>query len=116
MIPFVLFVMYGNTPDRSRTERPPNERGGCARRSSVATVADKPSRDRVLRKGRRICYLWMMDVAALLARIAAEPGKMGGKPVIRGRRISPSIVLTMLANGAGREAVLEAYPALTPRA
>ncbi len=56
----------------------------------------------------------MMDAAALLARIAAEPGKMGGKPVIRGRRISASMVLTMLANGAGREAVLEAYPALEP--
>jgi uncharacterized protein (DUF433 family) len=55
-----------------------------------------------------------MDAAALLARIAAEPGKMGGKPAIRGRRVSPSMVLTMLAHGASREAVLEAYPALEP--
>jgi uncharacterized protein (DUF433 family) len=53
-----------------------------------------------------------MDAAALLARIAPEPGKMGSKPVIRGRRITPSMVLTMLANGASREAVLEAYPVL----
>ena len=29
----------------------------------------------------------------LLARISAEPGKMGGKPVIRGRRITPAMVL-----------------------
>jgi len=56
----------------------------------------------------------MMDTADLLARIAAEPGKMGGKPVIRGRRITPSMVLTMLAKGASREAVLEAYPVLEP--
>jgi uncharacterized protein (DUF433 family) len=55
-----------------------------------------------------------MDIADLLARIAAEPGKMGGKPVIRGRRITPSMVLTMLANGASREAALEAYPVLDP--
>jgi uncharacterized protein (DUF433 family) len=55
-----------------------------------------------------------MNASELLARIAAEPGKMGGKPVIRGRRITPSMVLTMLANGASREAVLEAYPALEP--
>ena len=55
-----------------------------------------------------------MDPAALLARIAAEPGKMGGKPVIRGRRVTPSMVLTMLANGASREAVLEAYTVLEP--
>jgi uncharacterized protein (DUF433 family) len=53
-----------------------------------------------------------MDNAELLARIAVEPGKMGGKPVIRGRRITPSMVLTMLAKGASREAVLEAYPML----
>ncbi len=37
---------------------------------------------------------------------------MGGRPVIRGRRITPSMVLTMLANGASREAILEAYPVL----
>jgi uncharacterized protein (DUF433 family) len=55
-----------------------------------------------------------MDAAALLARIAPEPGKMGGKPVIRGRRVTPSMVLTMLANGASREVVLEAYPVLEP--
>ena len=55
-----------------------------------------------------------MDAASLLARIAAEPGKMGGKPVIRGRRITPAMVLTMLSNGASREAVLEAYPVLEP--
>lgn len=53
-----------------------------------------------------------MDAAALLDRIAAEPGKMGGKPVIRGRRITPSMVLTLLANGADRAGVLDAYPVL----
>lgn len=55
-----------------------------------------------------------MDASSLLARIAAEPGKMGGKPVIRGRRVTPAMVLTMLSNGASREAVLEAYPVLEP--
>jgi uncharacterized protein (DUF433 family) len=50
----------------------------------------------------------------LLTRIAPELGKMGGKPVIRGRRITPAMVLTMLANGASREAVLKAYPVLEP--
>jgi uncharacterized protein (DUF433 family) len=50
----------------------------------------------------------------LLARIASEPGKMGGKPIIRGRRIRPAMVLTMLANGASRTAILEAYPVLEP--
>jgi len=55
-----------------------------------------------------------MNATDLLSRISAQPGKMGGKPVIRGRRITPSMVLTMLANGATRESVLEAYPVLEP--
>jgi len=55
-----------------------------------------------------------MNAAELLARIAPEAGKMGARPVIRGRRITPAMVLNMLANGASREAVLVAYPALEP--
>jgi uncharacterized protein (DUF433 family) len=58
-------------------------------------------------------YFFMIS-ADLLARIAPEAGKMGGRPVIRGRRITPSMVLTMLANGASRETVLESYPVLEP--
>jgi uncharacterized protein (DUF433 family) len=48
----------------------------------------------------------------LLGRIVTEAGKMGGKPIIRGRRITPGMVLNMLANGSTREQVLEAYPVL----
>jgi uncharacterized protein (DUF433 family) len=48
----------------------------------------------------------------LLSRIVIEPGKMGGKPVVRGRRITPGMVLKMLAAGATRAQVLEAYPVL----
>ena len=39
---------------------------------------------------------------------------MGGKPVIRGRRITPAMVLNMLAKGASRDAVLAAHPVLEP--
>ncbi len=53
-----------------------------------------------------------MNATELLARIRSEPGKMGGKPIIRGRRITPAMVLSMLAQGATREAVLAAYPVL----
>jgi uncharacterized protein (DUF433 family) len=48
----------------------------------------------------------------LLARIVTEPGTMGGKPILRGRRITPAMVLAMLANGATRADVLAAYPVL----
>ncbi|HTU55263.1 MAG TPA: DUF433 domain-containing protein [Acetobacteraceae bacterium] len=39
---------------------------------------------------------------------------MGGKPVIQGRRVTPSMVLNMLASGATRDDVLKAYSALEP--
>ncbi len=55
-----------------------------------------------------------MVETSLLTRIAAEPGKMGGKPIIRGRRVTPSMVLNMLANGVTRDEVLTAYPVLEP--
>lgn len=48
----------------------------------------------------------------LLARIVTEPGKLGGKPLIRGRRITPAMVLSMFANGATRREILDAYPVL----
>ncbi|MBI1187077.1 MAG: DUF433 domain-containing protein [Alphaproteobacteria bacterium] len=51
---------------------------------------------------------------ALLARIVVEPGKMGGKPIIRGRRITPGMVLKMLTAGAAHADVLAAYPVLEP--
>jgi uncharacterized protein (DUF433 family) len=48
----------------------------------------------------------------LLARIVTDPAKMGGKPILRGRRVTPGMVLNLLANGASREDVLDAYPVL----
>ena len=64
--------------------------------------------------GGSACYVPSMNEQDLLARIVVEPGKMGGKPVLRGRRITPAMVLNMLAKGATRQAVLEAYPVLEP--
>ena len=42
--------------------------------------------------------------------IHADPAILGGKPVIRGTRVSVELVLEYLAEGAGEEAILEAYP------
>ena len=49
---------------------------------------------------------------SLLNRITVEPGKMGGRPCIRGMRIRVMDVLDMLAAGATREAILRDYPEL----
>ena len=46
-------------------------------------------------------------------RITLEPGKRGGKPCIRGLRITVYDVLSYLASGMTYEAVLEDFPYLT---
>ena len=45
--------------------------------------------------------------------ITIEPGKRGGKPCIRGMRITVYDVLSYLASGMSYEEVLEDFPYLT---
>jgi uncharacterized protein (DUF433 family) len=45
----------------------------------------------------------------LLSRITIEPGKCGGRPCIRGKRMRVSDVLDLLAAGASFEEILEDY-------
>lgn len=45
-------------------------------------------------------------------RITAEPGKMGGRPCIRGMRVTVATVLGQLAAGLTLEQVLDDYPYL----
>ena len=42
-----------------------------------------------------------------------EPGKRGGKPCIRGLRITVSDVLEYLASGMSQEEILKDFPDLT---
>ncbi|CAN1571235.1 COG2442 Uncharacterized conserved protein [Caulobacteraceae bacterium] len=48
----------------------------------------------------------------LLDRITIEPGKMHGRPCIRGLRIRVQDVLEMLAGGMTAAEILEDYPYL----
>ena len=48
----------------------------------------------------------------MLDRITIEPGKMGGKPCVRGMRVPVSLVVNLVANGMGETEILEAYPYL----
>ena len=50
----------------------------------------------------------------LLARITRDPAVMGGRPCIRGMRVTVGAVVGLLAAGRTREEVLEAYPYLEP--
>ena len=45
--------------------------------------------------------------------ITIEPGKMGGKPCVRGMRITVSDVLGYLASGMSEQEILEDFPELT---
>jgi len=53
-----------------------------------------------------------MNDPGLLSRITADPAIFGGKPVIRGMRISVELILSLMAQGESIEAVLEDYPDL----
>ncbi|MBV8536937.1 MAG: DUF433 domain-containing protein [Alphaproteobacteria bacterium] len=53
-----------------------------------------------------------MQDDALLARITANPKIFGGKPIIRGMRISVELILSLLAQGETTQAIIEDYPDL----
>jgi len=53
-----------------------------------------------------------MNLKKPFDRITIEPGKMGGKPCIRGYRIRVEDVLSYLAYYPTQAAVLEAFPEL----
>lgn len=50
-----------------------------------------------------------------LERITLNPAVMGGKPRIRGLRVTVGTVLGLLASGVSRERILQAYPYLGPQ-
>lgn len=52
------------------------------------------------------------SVENILERITFQPGVMGGKPVIRGLRISVEMILELLTKGASQQEILEDYPEL----
>ncbi|GGA55776.1 DUF433 domain-containing protein [Sphingomonas psychrolutea] len=45
--------------------------------------------------------------------IHSDPGILGGKPVVRGTRISVELVLEYLSEGASHAEVIDGYPSLT---
>lgn len=55
-----------------------------------------------------------MGAVPRLTRITRDHGTMGGKPCIRGMRVTVGTIVGLLAQGHSRGAVLEAYPYLEP--
>jgi uncharacterized protein (DUF433 family) len=50
----------------------------------------------------------------VLGRITVNPAIFGGKPIVRGMRISVELVLSLLAQGAAADEILDDYPDLEP--
>lgn len=48
----------------------------------------------------------------MFERITTNPEILGGKPCVRGTRISVELILEMFATGASIESVVELYPFL----
>jgi len=48
--------------------------------------------------------------------IVQDPAILGGKPTVRGTRLSVEFLLGLFADGWTHEQVLESYPSLTPEA
>ena len=48
----------------------------------------------------------------LLERITVEPGKCGGRPCIRGKRMRVTDILDLLSHGAAHDEILTDYPFL----
>ncbi len=49
---------------------------------------------------------------SLLRRITSNPEIFGGKPIVRGQRISVELVLSLLAQGVSQQDLLQDYPSL----
>ncbi|MEJ2364693.1 MAG: DUF433 domain-containing protein [Deltaproteobacteria bacterium] len=49
-----------------------------------------------------------------LTRITFDPGVMGGKPCIRGMRVTVGMIVGLVATGHTKEEILELYPYLEP--
>ena len=53
-----------------------------------------------------------MQEKQLLSRVTASPDIFGGKPIIRGMRLSVELILSLLAQGITHEQILSDYPDL----
>jgi len=54
----------------------------------------------------------VMKEQELLKRISARKDIFGGKPIVRGMRISVELIVSLLAQGETNEAILSDYPDL----
>ena len=64
--------------------------------------------------GSTRCRAVPSSVMEVLDRITHDPAVMGGRPCIRGMRVTVGTIIGLLASGRTSEEILEAYPYLEP--
>ncbi len=47
-------------------------------------------------------------------RIVCNPDILGGKPCVRGTRLSVEFILELVPGGGSRDSIVQAYPQLAP--
>jgi uncharacterized protein (DUF433 family) len=57
-------------------------------------------------------YPFMESVMSRLERLTSDTAIFGGKPIVRGMRISVGVILSLLAQDETHEAILEDHPDL----
>ena len=97
-----------------RSERPVAARCPSRRRRETRRRPRIRTARELVADGIRAIIFIVMAMNASLERIAVDPGILGGKPVIRGTRISVEFVLELLASGATEVEIVRDYPHLKP--
>ena len=62
---------------------------------------------------RRQKRIFSVSDSTMFDRIVSDPAILGGKPIIRGTRISVELVLEWMASGASRDEIVARHPQLT---
>lgn len=52
----------------------------------------------------------------MFSHIITDPAVLGGKPYVRGTRLSVAFILELFASGASRDEILQTYPQLSQEA
>src|SRR6266436_3145373 len=88
--------------------------GGRSAAETTGFVGLEPSTPKVESGTGKRDILSFGKPAMQINRVTHNPAVMGGKPCIRGLRVTVGTILGLLASGHSRERIVQAYPYLEP--
>jgi uncharacterized protein (DUF433 family) len=63
-------------------------------------------------RGRCVAATFKSELKLVIERVTIDPKVMGGKPCIRGTRVTVGMIVGMMAEGHTRDEILKLYPYL----